>query len=129
MKKNEEYDLIQSFINIDLGSTKKILNNNEYYLNRQKSVFMVLLTQCFINLQKKGDTKLYVSDGRCMFPTFNVNSYTFTGNFTGNYLELNIHAEEGRVTGLSECYCYSTEDNSEMQSVRLYIDPKRGSTL
>jgi hypothetical protein len=120
---------IQSFININTLEISKLLNDEEYYLNRQKNIFIVYLTECFNGLRRSGDTKLNVKPGRCTFKDVDVISYTFVGDMTNDYLELNIHAQNGNLTGLTECYCFTSGTNGDVKGRRLYIDPKRGSTL
>jgi len=120
---------MQSFVNLEAVQIGRILDDNEYYLNHQKSAFMGFLVQCFNSFRRAGDTKLDIKPGRCTFPSDNVSSYTFVGNNSSNYIELNIHNTDSILTGLTECYCFSSEPDHRAVGVRIYIDPKRGSTL
>jgi hypothetical protein len=118
--------LIHFLRNIDIEMIDLILDPDITYLNLEKSDFVKNLTRCFNRLKKSGNTFLEISVGRCKFSNNGSSSYIFTGNQSKEFIEINIEEIDGKVTGLYECYCFTSGFNCKNGS-RLYIDLKKGS--
>ena len=82
-----------------------ILEDNRTYQDFEKSLFVHKLGNAFDEFIKAGDTFLQCHTGFCNSKhcNYKCNGFSFTGNFSSNYLDMIIEIKEGIVQDMYEC--------------------------
>ncbi len=120
--------LMGHFMNLNVSGVQEILPDQHIYLNKEKSLFIQLLWNCFGTFKKYGDSYLTILPGRCEHVNgIGTNTYCLYGNRSRSYIEILVMTDENNVTGIAECYCFSHDRPFKNLKERLYIDPDKGS--
>ena len=97
--------IIYFFQRLDIDMVADILEDNRTYQDFQKPLFVHKLGNAFDEFIKAGDTFLQCHSGFCnsKLCNYKCNGFSFTGNFSGNYLDMIIVIKEGIVQDMYEC--------------------------
>ena len=99
-------DAIIYFIQrLDIDMLSDILEDNRTYQDFEKSLFIHKLGNAFNEFIKAGDTFLQCHNGFCnsKLCNYKCKGFSFTGNFSGNYLDMIIEIKDGTVQDMYEC--------------------------
>ena len=97
--------IIYFFQRLDIDMVSDILVDNRTYQDFEKSLFVHKLGNAFDEFIKAGDTFLQCHTGFCnsKLCNYKCNGFSFTGNFSGNYLDMIIEIKDGIVQDMYEC--------------------------
>ena len=97
--------VIYFFQRLDVNMISDILEDNRTYQDFEKPLFVHKLGNAFDEFIKAGDTFLQCHTGFCnsKLCNYKCNGFSFTGNFSGNYLDMIIEIKDGIVQDMYEC--------------------------
>ena len=97
--------VIYFFQRLDVDMISDILEDNRTYQEFVKSLFVHKLGNAFDEFIKAGDTFLQCHRGFCnsKLCNYKCNGFSFTGNFSANYLDMIIEIKDGIVQDMYEC--------------------------
>ena len=98
------------------------------YQDMPKKTFMTLLARAFETMKKSGEASLEMYPGICTGCAENkwCTGFSFVGNRTGNYMNMIIKEDQGRVTDIFECSSFKSEQ-SEKRGRKVWIDDMFGN--
>ena len=101
-----------------------ILEDNRTYQDFEKSLFVHKLGNAFDEFIKAGDTFLKCHRGFCnsKLCNYKCNGFSFTGNFSGNYLDMIIEIKDGIVQDMYECSEFKIQAKGIKKNDRIVID-------
>lgn len=97
--------IIYFFQRLDIDMISDVLEDNQTYQDFEKPLFVHKLGNAFTEFMKAGDTFLLCHTGFCnsKLCNYKCNGFSFTGNFSGNYLDMIIVIKDGIVQDMYEC--------------------------
>ena len=97
--------VIYFFQRLDVDMVSDILEDNRTYQDFEKPLFVHKLGNTFAEFIKTGDTFLQCHSGFCnsKLCNYKCNGFSFTGNLSGNYLDMIIEIKDGIVQDMYEC--------------------------
>ena len=97
--------IIYFFQRLDIDMVSDVLEDNRTYQDFEKPLFVHKLGNAFTEFMKTGDTFLKCQSGFCnsKLCNYKCNGFSFTGNFSGNYLDMIIEIKDGIVQDMYEC--------------------------
>jgi hypothetical protein len=114
--------LIHFFKKMDIEMIGDILDNDMTYQDFRKPFFISKLQIAFETFKKNGDTELISKPGRCNNCNLCDSGCSFIGNNTGNFIDLIIQSENGKIVDLFECVEFLNEDETITKKERIHID-------
>ena len=102
---NQADAVIYFFQRLDIEMVSDILEDNRTYQDFEKSLFVHKLGNAFGEFIKAGDTFLQCHTGFCnsKLCNYKCSGLSFTGNFSGNYLDMIIEIKDSIVQDMYEC--------------------------
>ena len=114
--------LIHFFKRMDIEMIDDILDNDITYQDFRKPFFISKLQIAFETFKIKGDTELISEPGRCNNCNVCDSGFSFIGNNTGNFIDLIIQSENGKIVDLFECVEFLNTDEIITKKERIHID-------
>ena len=114
--------LIHFFKKMDIEMIDDILDNDITYQDFRKPFFISKLQIAFETFKKNGDTELISEPGRCNNCNVCDSGFSFIGNNTGNFIDLIIQSENGKIVDLFECVEFLNADEIITKKERIHID-------
>ena len=115
--------VIYFFQRLDVDMISDILEDNRTYQEFVKSLFVHKLGNAFDEFIKAGDTFLQCHTGFCnsKICNYKCNGFSFTGNFSGNYLDMIIEIKDGIVQDMYECSEFKMQENDIKKNERIEL--------
>ena len=122
--KNQADAVIYFFQRLDIDMISDILEDNRTYQEFEKSLFVHKLGNAFDEFIKAGDTFLLCHSGYCnsKLCNYKCKGYSFTGNNSGNYLNMIIEIKDGIVEDMYECSEFKIQAKGIKKNQRIVID-------
>jgi len=114
--------LIYFFKKMDIEMIDDILDNEITYQDFRKPFFISKLQIAFETFKKNGDTELISKPGRCNNCNVCDSGFSFIGNNTGDFIDLIIKTENGKILDLFECVEFLNQDETITKKERIHID-------
>jgi hypothetical protein len=99
-----------------------ILDNEITYQDFRKPFFISKLQIAFETFKINGDSELISKPGRCNNCNVCDSGFSFIGDNTGNFIDLIIKTENGKILDLFECVEFLNVDELIEKKQRIYID-------
>ena len=115
--------VIYFFQRLDIDMVSDILEDNRTYQDFEKSLFIHKLGNAFNEFIKAGDTFLKCHSGFCnsKLCNYKCNGFLFTGNFSGNYLDMIIEIKDGIVQDMYECSEFKVQVKGITKNERIVL--------
>ena len=115
--------VIYFFQRLDIDMVSDILEDNRTYQDFEKPLFIHKLGNAFDEFVKAGDTFLQCHTGFCnsKLCNYKCNGLSFTGNFSGNYLDMIIETKDGVVQDMYECSEFKMQVNGITKNERIVL--------
>ena len=109
---------------LDIEMVNSLLDDTREYQDMNKDIFINKLGHALNEFIEAGDTFLYSTKGFCdsVICNYKCNGLSFVGNNSGNYIDLIIEIEEGKVLDIYECTYFKTKENIVAKNKRIEID-------
>ena len=115
--------VIYFFQRLDIDMVSDILEDNRTYQDFEKPLFVHKLGNAFDEFRKAGDTFLQCYRGFCnsKLCNYKCNGFSFTGNFSGNYLDMIIEIKDGIVQDMYECSEFKMQKKGIKKNERIVL--------
>ncbi len=119
---NQKDALVHFFSKMDIEMINAILDDELTYQDFRKTFFLKLLSTAFENLKNSGDSELTPIPGTCNNCNLCDTGFSFIGNNSGNYIDLIIQSENGKITDLFECTEFLNLEEETHKGQQIFID-------
>ena len=122
--KTQAQAVIHFIQQLDIEMVDSLLDDSLEYQDMRKDLFINKLGHAFNEFIEAGDTFLLASKGFCnsVICNFQCKGYSFTGNNSGNFLDMIIEIEDGKVIDMYECTHFKTKTENPLKNNRIEID-------
>ncbi len=109
---------------LDIEMVDSLLDDSLEYQDMRKDLFINKLGHAFNEFIEAGDTLLLATKGFCnsVICNFQCKGYSFTGNNSGNFLDMIIEIEDDKVIDMYECTHFKTNVETDVKNKRVEID-------
>ena len=109
---------------LDIEMVDTLLDDTLEYQDMEKNIFINKLGDAFNEFIESGDTCLNSTKGFCdsVICNYKCKGFSFVGNNSGNYMDLIIEIEDGKVIDMYECTYFKTKVDTEIKNKRVEID-------
>ena len=115
--------VIYFFQRLDIDMVSDILEDNRTYQDFVKPLFIHKLGNAFDEFRKAGDIFLQCHSGFCNsnLCNYKCSGFSFTGNFSGNYLDMIIEIKDGIVQDMYECSEFKMQQKGIKKNKRVVL--------
>ena len=109
---------------LDIEMVDSLLDDTLEYQDMRKDIFINKLGYAFNEFIESGDTCLNSTKGFCdsVICNYQCKGFSFVGNNSGNFMDLIIEIEDGKVVDMYECSHFKTKDDVGFKNKRVKID-------
>jgi hypothetical protein len=109
---------------LDIEMVDSLLDDSLEYQDMSKDLFINKLGHAFNEFIETGDTFLTSTKGFCdsVICNYKCKGLSFVGNNSGNFIDLIIEVEDGKVVDMYECTYFKTKKETGTKKNRVWID-------
>lgn len=109
---------------LDIEMVDSLLDDSREYQDMKKDVFINKFGHALNEFIESGDTFLNSTKGFCdsVICNYKCKGFSFVGNNSGNFIDLIIEIEEGKVLDIYECTHFKTKEDIVSKNKRIEID-------
>jgi len=109
---------------LDIEMVDSLLDDTLEYQDMRKDIFINKLGHAFNEFIESGDTYLNSTKGFCdsVICNYECKGLSFVGNNSGNFIDLIIEIEDGKVIDIYECTYFKSKENNVAKNKRIEID-------
>ncbi len=111
---------------LDIDMVNELLDAERTYADMPKARFIEKLGLAFNKFINFGDEYLVMKSGFCSSldcDNCGCPGYTFVGGVSGNFLDLVVVEEEGKIIDIFDCTYLEVPGSSRDRNLRIEIDP------
>ena len=126
MKLETQADAVLHFFEkLDVDMINELLDSDRTYSDLDKAVFIQKLGVAFDQFLEAGDDQLKLYSGKCdseECDSCGCSGFSFLGNRSGNFMDLVVKIEEGRITDIYDCSDFKADTPERNFNKRVKID-------
>jgi hypothetical protein len=126
MKLETQADAVLHFFQkLDVDMINELLDSDRTYSDLDKAVFIQKLGVAFHQFLEAGDDQLKLYSGKCdseECDSCGCSGFSFLGNRSGNFMDLVVKIEEGRITDIYDCSDFKADTPERKFDKRVKID-------
>ena len=126
MKLETQADAVLHFFQkLDVDMINELLDSDRTYSDLDKAVFIQKLGVAFDQFLEAGDDQLELYSGKCNSEecdSCGCSGFSFLGNRSGNFMDLVVKIEEGRITDIYDCSHFKADTPERKFDKRVKID-------
>ena len=126
MKLETQADAVLHFFQkLDVDMINELLDSDRTYSDLDKAVFIQKLGVAFDQFLEAGDDQLELYSGKCNSEecdSCGCSGFSFLGNRSGNFMDLVVKIEEGRITDIYDCSDFKADTPERKFDKRVKID-------
>jgi hypothetical protein len=126
MKLETQADAVLHFFEkLDVDMINELLDSDRTYSDLDKAVFIQKLGVAFDQFLEAGDDQLELYSGKCNSEecdSCGCSGFSFLGNRSGNFMDLVVKIEEGRITDIYDCSDFKADTPERKFDKRVKID-------
>ena len=109
---------------LDIEMVDSLLDDTLEYQDMRKDIFINKLGHAFNEFIESGDTCLNSTKGFCdsVICNYKCKGLSFVGNNSGNFIDLIVEIEDGKVLDIYECTYFKTKEDIAEKNKRIEID-------
>ena len=122
--KNQSQAVIHFIQQLDIEMVDSLLDNTREYQDMKKDIFINKLGHALNEFIEAGDTFLNSTKGFCdsIICNYKCKGLSFVGNNSGNFIDLIVEIEDGKVLDIYECTHFKTKEDIAEKNKRIEID-------
>lgn len=117
--------VLHFFKKLDIDMVDELLDSDRTYADLEKSMFIHKLSNAFDQFIDAGDDQLKLYPGKCdseECDSCGCSGFSFLGNRSGNFMDLVVKIEEGRITDIYDCSDFKADTPERKFDKRVKID-------
>jgi hypothetical protein len=117
--------VLHFFQKLDVDMINELLDSDRTYSDLDKAVFIQKLGVAFDQFLEAGDDQLELYSGKCNSEecdSCGCSGFSFLGNRSGNFMDLVVKIEEGRITDIYDCSDFKADTPERKFDKRVKID-------
>ena len=118
--------VLHFFAKLDIEMINELLDSDKTYSDLEKEVFIKKLGIAFDEFIEAGDDYLKLYPGKCSSDecdSCGCTGFSFLGNRSGNFMDLVIKIETGRIVDIYDCSDFKSAIYKRNFTKRVKIDP------
>ena len=126
MKLETQADAVLHFFEkLDVDMINELLDSDRTYSDLDKAIFIQKLGVAFDQFLEAGDDQLELYSGKCdseECDSCGCSGFSFFGNRSGNFMDLVVKIEGGRITDIYDCSDFKADTPERKFDKRVKID-------